>query len=378
MRILHVIAGLSDGGAEAVLYRLITNDSADQHHVISLTDDGKYGQRLRNAGAMVTPLSMPRGRVTLYGLYMLWRVVCSYRPDVVQTWMYHADLLGGIIGRLVGVPVVWGLRNTILRAGKSSTSAIWAARLCACLSALVPVKIVACAQAALNVHADLGYKVKNVVVIPNGYDLSRFRIDPSGRERLRIELGMRADLPLIGMVARFDPYKDHDNLIRALGFLHARGIDFRAVMVGAGVDSENKTLISKIDAYNLSSKVRLLGQREDVPELMNAFDINVLSSSAEAFPNVLAEAMACSTPCVSTDVGDAASIIGETGWLVPPSNSEALADTLERALADWANTGDWLRRKRRCRQKICDEYDLQKMIACYREVWASAASLRIS
>lgn len=377
MKILHVIAGLSDGGAEAVLYRLIVNDPEDQHHVISLTDDGKYGQRLRNAGAMVTLLSMPRGRVTLRGLYMLWGAVRAYRPDVMQTWMYHADLLGGVVGRLAGVPVVWGLRNTILRIGKSSNSAIWAARLCAHLSAWVPAKIVACAQAALDVHADLGYKVNNIVVIPNGYDLTRFRTDLDSRERLRVALGVRADLPLIGMVARFDPYKDHDNLIRALAILHARGVDFQAVMVGAGVDDKNKMLISEIDTNNLTSKVRLLGQREDIPALMNALDLNVLSSSAEAFPNVLAEAMACSTPCVSTDVGDASSIIGDTGWLVPPSNSEALAYALERALAEWINTEDWLGRKHRCRERICDEYDLKKMIACYREVWASAAELQI-
>ena len=134
MRILHVIAGLSDGGTEAVLYRLLVHDTADSHHVISLTDEGKYGARLGKAGVQVTTIGMQRGRLTLRGLYTLWRVVQSTRPDVVQTWMYHADLLGGIAARLARVPVVWGIRNTILDPRRSSRSTIWVAGLCARLS----------------------------------------------------------------------------------------------------------------------------------------------------------------------------------------------------------------------------------------------------
>ena len=112
---------------------------------------------------------------------------------------------------------------------------------------------------------------------------------------------------------------------------------------------------------------------------MGALDIHILSSAyGEAFPNVLAEAMACGTPCVATDVGDATGILGDTGWLAPSGNPTALANAIEAALADWAHQEGWLDRQRRCRQRICDEYALEKMVERYREIWTEVATLRLS
>ncbi|MBX6334886.1 glycosyltransferase, partial [Candidatus Saccharibacteria bacterium] len=177
MRLLHIITGLNDGGAEAVLYRLIMHDQDNEHGVVSLTGAGKYGPLLRAAGVPVWTLEMPRGRLTTRGLYTLWRLLRTQRPDVVQTWMYHADLVGGMLARLAGTPVVWGIRNTTLEPGKSTRSTLWVARACARLSRWVPRRIVACAQAAVQVHAALGYDAARMMVIPNGYDLARFAPD---------------------------------------------------------------------------------------------------------------------------------------------------------------------------------------------------------
>jgi glycosyltransferase involved in cell wall biosynthesis len=378
MKILHVITGLSDGGAEAVLYRLLAHGPEGTHHVISLTDEGKYSVRLRDAGVQVTVLGMPRGRITLRGFYKLWRVMLGTRPDAVQTWMYHADLLGGIAARLARVPVVWGIRNTILVPGRSARSTIWVASFCALLSRWLPVKIVVCAAAAMTVHKAIGYDAQRMVIIPNGYDVSRFSPDAQARRQIREQWGIPHNVPLLGMVARFDPYKNHANLIVALARLHARGFEFCGVLIGTGVDSTNKTLMHLISSGGLTEKVRLLGPLDNIPGVMNALDMHVLSSSAEAFPNVLAEAMACGTPCVTTDVGDAAAILGDTGWRVPSGNPTALADAIEAALADWAHEERWLDRQRRCRQRICDEYALEKMVERYQEIWMEVAALRAS
>lgn len=378
MRILHVIAGLSDGGTEAVLYRLLVHDTADSHHVISLTDEGKYGARLGKAGVQVTTVGMQRGRLTLRGLYKLWRVVQSTRPDVVQTWMYHADLLGGIAARLARVPVVWGIRNTILDPRRSSRSTIWVAGLCARLSRWLPAKIVVCASAAVSVHKTIGYDAQRMVIIANGYDVSRFSPDVQARRYIRAKWGIPDNVPLLGMVARFDPYKDHSNLVEALARLHARGVRFCGVLIGTGVDTANKTLMHQIALSSLTEKVRLLGPLDDIPAVMNALDLHVLSSSAEAFPNVLAEAMACGTPCVSTDVGDAAAILGDTGWIAPSGNPTVLADAIETALRAWAHQERWLVRQQRCRQRVCDEYALEKMVGSYRDIWSEVAASRAS
>ncbi|MDR5638513.1 MULTISPECIES: glycosyltransferase [unclassified Thermosynechococcus] len=375
-KILHIITSLSDGGAEAVLYRLITHDREDEHYVLSLTSEGKYGSLLRELGVDVTALGMPRGRLTAAGLMGLWRAVRRVQPDVVQTWMYHADLLGGLVGRMTGVPVVWGIRNTTLEPGKSARNTRLVARLCGRLSRRLPVRIVACAEAAVEVHAALGYDRHRMVVIPNGYDLNRFAPDDEARKRLRDEWQVSDDLPLIGMVARFDPQKDHGNLIAALAELARRGVAFRAVLVGTDVTLQNRELAHAVQAAGLSERVQLLGPRTDVPVVMNALDVHVLSSAyGEAFPNVLAEAMACGTPCVATDVGDAARIVGETGWIVPTKDSAALAQALVAALTARMDRGNWIKRQSACRARIGEHFSIEAMVERYRAVWREAVKM---
>lgn len=330
MHVAHIITGLNDGGAEAVLYRLCTHDEQDRHTVVSLMDEGKYGPVLRKAGIDVHCLHLPRGRLRPAAPWRLWRLLRALDPDVVQTWMYHADLIGGLAARLAGQrAIVWGIHHTTLEPGKSSRATIAIAHVLARLSRRVPCRIAVCAQRAVAVHGELGYDTGRMVVIPNGYDLARFAPDAAARARLRAQWQVPEGVPLLGMVGRFDPLKDHANLIRALGLLKGRGIDVACVLVGTGVDAGNTALRQQIEDAGLSAQVRLLGRRDDVPAVMNALDLHVLPSAGEAFPNVLAEAMACGTPCVTTDVGDAALIVGDTGWVVPPRNPGALAAALE-------------------------------------------------
>ncbi len=278
--------------------------------------------------------------------------------------------LGGGIARLAGVPrICWGIRNTSLEPGKSSRSTIWIARINARLSRWVPQAIVCCAERAREVHAALGYAAEKMVVIPNGYDLERFKPDRGARDRLRRDWGVADDLFLIGMVGRFDPQKDHANLISALGEFKRAGGRFRCVLVGKDLTQDNAAINAWIAEQGLAHHVLLLGQRNDIPAVMNALDVHVLSSSAEAFPNVLAEAMACGTPCVSTDVGDAALIVGDTGWVVPPRNPQALADGMRAALRAKEQATVWATRQLAVRQRVVDNFSLQKMTSAYQGVW---------
>lgn len=367
--IFHVISGLNDGGAEAVLYRLCSSDKAAEHYVISLMDEGKYGALLREAGVQVSCLSMPRGRVTLGGLWRLWRLLRQIRPQAVQTWMYHADLVGGVIARLAGVKqVFWGIHHTTLHAGQSRRSTIWVARLCARISSRLPSAIICCAQKALEAHRELGYAAEKLRVIPNGYDLVRFCVDEDARVRLRTEWNTGSRW-LIGMVGRFDPLKDHKNLLDALAIVKYRGVDFCCVLAGRGLDQNNAQLMAWLTELDLAGEVKLLGQRMDIPDVMNALDVHVLSSSSEAFPNVVAEAMACGTPVVTTNVGDAALIVGETGWVVPARNPGMLADALLQAYAAMHDEAAWQVRCTAVRQRVEDHFSLERMVENYHLVW---------
>lgn len=372
MKIMHLITILEDGGAEAVLYRLCANDRQNHHVVISLQGPGKYGPMLEAAGVDVHCLDMPAGRLTGSGVMRLFALLRRQRPDLLQTWMYHADLTGGVIGRLAGVKrIYWNIRHSDLAPGEAKRATVLVARLCARLSGVLPRRIICCAGKARAVHAALGYRAAAFHVIGNGYDLSIFHRDPGRREALRAELGLAQGALVLGMVGRFNEQKDHAGLVRSLRCLKRKGIDFTCLLVGKQMNADNATLGGWIDAHGLREHICLLGQRTDIPAVMNALDIHLLSSSSgEAFPNVLAEAMACGTPCVTTDVGDAAEIVADIGRVVPPRQPEAFAEALCELIAERRdNPGQWHRRQAAAVDHITSRFSLDAMIANYDRAW---------
>lgn len=377
-KIVHVITGLGDGGAEAVLYRICLSDQQDEHLVISMMDMGKYGPLFEESGVRVECLDMPAGRLTYSGVKKMREILKQEKHDnqrkgirlVVQTWMYHGDLVGGVVARTVGIKqIVWGIHHSILEKGKTKTSTRWIAKINALLSHWVPQVIVCCAEKSRFIHEELGFSSRKMKVIPNGYDLQKFAPSPAHAELLRQEWGIPEDMPLLGMVGRFDPQKDHDNLIKALALLRNQGLEFRCVLVGRGMDDANQEIAGLLQSNDLQEHVLLLGQRSDIPSVMSALDLHVLSSSAEAFPNVLAEAMACQTPCVTTDVGDAALIVGDTGWVVPSGNPQALAAGIQSAVSAMAQAEAWCLRKAAARAHVSDRFGLGRMLASYRDAW---------
>ncbi len=369
--IVHIITGLSDGGAEGVLYRLCRKDKEHRHLVVSLSDSGKYGPLLEALGISVFTMQMSPGRPSPIVFIRLVRLLRQYKPDVVQTWMYHADLFGGLAARLAGIQnVVWGVRQTMLEPGKSKKATIWIAKILSKLSWWLPSRIAVCAERAMDVHEELGYNRDKMRYIPNGYDLSDFKpgIDPN--ESIRSSLQISSSIPLIGTVGRYHPQKDHANLLEALAILKLRNISFHCILVGTGLNNRNTELVDLIDNLDLTNYVQLLGRRNDISQIMNALDLHVLPSTSEGFPNVVAEAMACGTPCVTTDVGDASVIVGDTGWVVPPKNPQALADSIIQVVEDIkTNNKAWLQRKEACCTRIVDKFSIEKMIESYKRVW---------
>jgi glycosyltransferase involved in cell wall biosynthesis len=240
------------------------------------------------------------------------------------------------------------------------------------LSRTLPQATILCAGKSKAAHVELGFCVEGMRVVRNGYDLEQFA-PKSVPTDVKMNLVGDMDVPLIGMVARFDANKDHANLLEACSLLKRNGCRFRIVLIGGGMNSGNMSISAIVANSNLAEEVLLLGQRADIPEIMNAIDIHVLSSQSEAFPNVLAEAMACGTPCVTTDVGDAADIVGNTGWVVPPKDPNALASAIEVALSE-RKSEKWQMRCKAARKRIEENFSIARMVDGYNAVWREVLS----
>lgn len=371
MKVLHVITCLNDGGAESVLSRLCQHSQKLKHVVVSLMDAGKYGPILTQSGITVYCLGMRPGKPSLYKFIKLFRLIKSERPDIVQTWMYHADLLGGIAARLAGVAnVIWGIHHSVLEKGKSKRSTILIAHICAVLSKFVPKRIVCCAQKSAETHRDLGYDRNKIVVITNGFDLRRFNINAASRAEKRKEWGISPDKFVIGNVGRFDPLKDHLNLFSALSIVRGRGVDFCCILVGKGLSTDNNQILGQLKKLKIDENIFLIGQQNDIPSVMNGFDLHVLASRSEAFPSVIPESMACGTPCISTDVGDAMYMIGNEDDCCPPCNPDELALLIIKMEMEWReNPEAWEKRSYKGRVRVEELFSLDAMVSAYEALW---------
>jgi glycosyltransferase involved in cell wall biosynthesis len=279
--------------------------------------------------------------------------------------MYHADLAGLLAARWAGrPPVIWNVRHSHLGPGtRPATRAV--ARACALLTR-GPRRIVVGSEAARRAHAALGYDAGRMVVILNGFDVDVLRPDPAGRAAVRGELGIPDGALVVGTAARAHPDKDHDTLLAALDRVAGEDPRVHPVLCGDGV-ADGTPLGDRVRARAWGGRARLLGMRPDVGRLMAGWDVAVCSSRTEGFPNAVGEAMACGVPCVTTDVGDAAALVGDTGVVVPPRRPAALAEGMRSVLALDAAARAGL--GRRARARIVEEFSLQRMVAQYHDLY---------
>lgn len=376
IRLTHVVTGLARGGVQISLLNLLSrlNRSAFACEVISLTDFDSVSQQIRALGVPVRKLGMRPGCPNPAGLIKLRSWLRRNPPDVIQTWMYHSDLIGGLAARWAGCSrVVWGVHF-----GSLDDSINWhtwfSARACARLSRWLPRKIVCPSRAVCQWHVGFGYPEDKFTIIPNGIDIDEFHPDPEARASVRAELGLAPDAPLVGLVARFDAQKGHGSFVQAAARLLASRPATDFLLCGGGVQWENRTLRTWIEATGLRNRFHLLGERADMPRLFAALDVAALSSTSEAGPMVVSEAMACGVPCAGTDVGDVAEMIGDTGCVVPPEDPPALGQAIVHLLSLGAEQR--ARMGSAARSRIREKYLLSDVARRYEELYADLVDRR--
>ncbi|MCO8091498.1 glycosyltransferase [Acinetobacter pseudolwoffii] len=367
-KVLHIIIGLNVGGAELMLKRLVLHSQQKgeyQHEVVSLTDLGVVGKTLVDQGIPVYTLGMTSVFKLPVIFFKLKKLIQQVRPDVVQTWMYHADFLGGLAAKQVGIDnIIWGIRNTSLDSNSGITKKA-IRKACALLSCKIPQKIICVANKAKLLHVNIGYCKEKMLVIPNGFDINRFNIDDELRYRYRDELKIQHDKLVIGNIGRFTPAKNQVNFIKACLLLLEKGYDFDVIIAGRNI-SLNNFEIKKLVGDRENFKV--VGEIDQPEKFYNAIDVFCLSSITEGFPNVLGEAMATKRICLTTDAGDAKEILGNCGYHINGFTSDEIAKSIEinilsKEYSNIKKVGDI------ARLEVIEKYSLEKIVSDFEKLY---------
>jgi glycosyltransferase involved in cell wall biosynthesis len=370
MRVMHVITGLSTGGAETMLLKLLSAASGDMEHVVvSLGDEGTIGPRIAALGVPVHCLGLQRNAPNPFRALSILSLARRIGPHLIQGWMYHGNLMASMatLALRKKPPVIWNIRQTVYNLRNERWLTAKFIRLGARFSAR-PAAIIYNSQTSAAQHQDLGYRAEKRVIIPNGFDCQVLRPDEAARKAVRAELSITDDTVLVGLVARYHPMKDHAGFLKAAAMVVRFHPQTRFVLAGTGVSSKQPELAEAIRQNDLQDRVILLGERSDIPRLNNAFDIGCSASAwGEGFSNSIGEAMACGVPCAVTNVGDSAYIVADSGFVAPSRDPEALVNAIV-CLIEMGRSG----RQQlgvKARQRIETEFSLPAIVRRYEDFY---------
>lgn len=369
IKIIHIITGLGIGGAERSLYNVVCNLNNElfEQIIISLTDLGYWGQRLRAQGYVVISLGMRRGILDIYKLCTLCRLLNKEHPDCVQTWLHHANVLGLICARLVGIKrVIWNIRCGMLELDQYRFTTKLAFKIGGWLSRWATA-IVNNSHASIQEHQAYGYNNKAWIYIPNGFDLEVFKPDSSRYREFRQQFALPHDAIIIGIIARFDPAKDHKTFLRAAALFAPKAHNVYFVCAGRDMNPQNPAMAEFINDTKLTNRLLLLDEVTDVYNLYPALDYITQTSLVEGFPNVLGEAMCCEVECIATAVGETPTLIGDNNFIIPTANPTALAVTWDTVISRPAAI---IQRNRQLnRQRMSEHFSLQNTIKKYEDLY---------
>lgn len=373
MKIVFITTDLDTGGAEMMLYQLLSRINRERFSpiVISLLDYGTLGERITALGIPVYTLEMKQGIPNARNIWRLIKLIRQIKPDLIQGWMYHGNMAAQLarLSLLYQAPVLWSIHYSpdLLSLEKRLTALIIKSG--AYLSRFSASNIFV-SQTSRQKHEKLGYRSQHNCVIPNGFDTSVLVPSQTAKSEIRFELSLPEDSILIGVMGRYHPMKDHNNFLQAAALISQKYDNIYFLLAGTGIDKDNKNLVDLIQDIQLVKQTKLLGERGDIPRLAAALDIATLPSAyGEAFPLVVGEAMSCGVPCVVTDVGDSALIVGDTGRVVAPQNPEALAQAWQELIE--IKTEDREALKKAARARIQKLFSLDYIVSEYEKLYAS-------
>jgi len=370
IKIVHIIAALNVGGTEMMLYKLLSRMRRDRFEniVITLKEKGSLSRDFESQNIRVYNVGGMGGILKISALIRLLKILREINPDIIQGWLVHGNFAAQITSFFLPyrLSILWNIRYAALPKSETKNSTLLIIKFLSFLSSL-PKKIIFNSKTSANDHIRMGYQRDKNCIIPNGFDIKLFSPSEENRRSVRLELNIPEKAILIGLIGRFDPLKDHRCFLKAGEKLLRNKREVYFLLAGREVDLQNRHLIQLIEKLGISGKVFLLGERRDVHRITAALDIAACSSVSEGFPNVIGEAMSCGIPCVVTDVGDSAWIVGDSGMVVPPCNHEALCEAWQKMIELGSVKRQILGEK--ARERIKNHFSIQMIVEKYEQLY---------
>ena len=368
--IIYIISVIGTGGAEMMLYKLIKNLDKTNLKIITIISLSKNKNELSYFNDLQFNITTFNFRNILFIPITFLKLIFYIRkkkPDIVHTWMYHADLIGGLAAKIAGVRfIIWGIRNSYLSTLYNKKFTKYVVLSCSKLSYYIPDIITSNSQSSALDHINIGYNKNKFIIIPNGFDMTKFN-NKNTKLNIRDKLNLDYNTILIAHIARFHPQKNHIGFIEAAYNIHIQHPNIHYVMIGSNVDYNNPILVNKIKELNLSKHIHLLGLIENINEIISNFNFFISTSFGEAFPNVIGEAMSSNVICISTDVGDCAEIIHNYGFISKDTSSKSISDSTIEALK--MNKEEQLNMKLNAKKRVETNYNINLISNLYLELY---------
>ena len=362
MQVLHLISGLNSGGAEGILYKLIKYDKYNTHHIIAFSG-GFYLKEFKKIKANVALIKINKYLFFLE-LPRLIKLIKKKNPDLIQSWMYHADFITIFLKFFFNNKnFYWNIRNTAPNIKWSNFTTIVLSKICAFFSNIIPTKIISCSTEAAKQHIKLGYSKNKMKIVFNGFDNKKFKKNLSIRKKWRKKLRINQKCFLIGCFARYHAQKDHKTLLISFNSILKKKKNIKLILVGDNI----RNILSEPQYKINKKKILILKPTNKINEMYNTIDLFVLPSVGyEGFPNVLAESMLCEKYCLATDIGDSRTILNRFGKIFKTGDSY---DLTKKILAIFNKK--YLLSNKKGRSHIVKNFKIEKMIKNYNLVWSS-------
>ena len=362
---MHLITGLNTGGAEMMLYKLSKYKSDKvEYLVVSLTNLGPISEKIKETGVRVEALHMKKGPKSIKGLITLFKLIKEFRPNIIQTWLYHADLIGALYGVITRTPVYWNIRQEKINLKLNKWHTVLTFRLCILLS-FIPKKIITCSSQAIKFHVQKGYPKNKFIQIYNGFELEKFT--PPNSEQINNSFGRK----LIIHIGRFAPLKNHKGFIDVANEILKKAPSTKFEMYGDHVDSKNSQLMEYIQEKGLHKAISLKGRSDSIHKVYRESTILISTSFSEGFPNTIGEAMASGTPVLTTRAGDSEMIVDNKENVFNVRDIEQIADRASNLLS---NFEEYSANCLEARKQIESHFDIKVIGQAYEKEYLSISS----